>query len=72
MIPVLEGFDIVKLKSGWGVTTIYDLFHLNAQVLLCEFPTKEEAIQHKQKCFENALREYERCMKKGCSFPYND
>lgn len=72
MIPTIEGFNIIKTETGYAVTTLYDLFSYNKPKVLREWPTENEAIAHKERCFEAAIWEYERCIKLGRSFPDND
>jgi hypothetical protein len=72
MKPTIEGFTITNEINGFGVTTIYDLFSLGKPKLLYVHPTKELALAHQERCFDNAMREYQWCKKEGCSFPYND
>lgn len=74
MKPTIEGFSVIDVPGGfYDVTTKYDLFSLGKpKPFGCRFKTQEEAEAHKDMCFAMALGEYERCMRQGCSFPYND
>lgn len=74
MKPTIEGFCVITAPDGfYDVTTIYDLFSLGKpKPFGCKFKTEEDAEDHKQECLHQAMMEYERCMRQGCSFPYND
>ncbi len=74
MKPTIDGFSVMIVPGGmYTVTTKYDLMHLGERHALgCMFATIEDAEAHKDMCLEMAIKEYERCMRQGCSFPYND
>lgn len=74
MKPEPTGYKVIQKENlTYQIQTKYDLFHLNKwHDIGPEFDELEDAIHHEKFIQEMDLKEYKRCVKQGCSFPYND